>query len=302
MYRKYIKRILDLIVGILGFPFFLISLIIFGPIIKATDKGPVFYNAKRIGKDGKLFEMFKFRSMKVNAPDIRLADGSTYNGGQIPWDYDVDVFVLSEDRQKLVQALINESNSEYYFVCTEVDEKCRNEMIRLCPKGYSSDRLHVDVFFLAGVPNDSDECATFIKRIRYLCRARYYKLVDVRSEYKGHNRAKIYVLLKKIQYLFFDYIQAHDEYIELSGRYLIKDSKNVVNANMYAGAYYIPTEWIIDTYLININGAQFRIPIHYHDILTMLFGNYMNVPTLENRINEMMTSYKNLKLYSKIEE
>ena len=50
---------MDLIIGIVGFPFFLIALIIFGPIIKATDKGPIFYNAKRIGKDGKLFKMFK---------------------------------------------------------------------------------------------------------------------------------------------------------------------------------------------------------------------------------------------------
>ena len=84
MYKACIKRILDIIIGILGFPFFLIALVIFGPIIKLTDKGPVFYNAKRIGKDGKLFKMFKFRTMYVDAPDIRLADGSTYNGEDDP--------------------------------------------------------------------------------------------------------------------------------------------------------------------------------------------------------------------------
>ena len=84
MYKSFVKRILDIIIGILGLPFFLISLIIFGPIIKLTDKGPVFYNAKRIGKDGKLFTMFKFRTMYVNAPDIRLSDGSTYNGKDDP--------------------------------------------------------------------------------------------------------------------------------------------------------------------------------------------------------------------------
>lgn len=64
MYKLCIKRVLDLIIGIVGFPFFLIALIIFGPIIKATDKGPIFYNAKRIGKDGKLFKMFNV-SMKA---------------------------------------------------------------------------------------------------------------------------------------------------------------------------------------------------------------------------------------------
>lgn len=84
MYKRYIKRFLDLIVGILGLPFFLIALVIFGPIIKLTDRGPIFYNAKRIGRNGKLFKMYKFRSMYVNAPDIRLADGSTFNGKDDP--------------------------------------------------------------------------------------------------------------------------------------------------------------------------------------------------------------------------
>lgn len=105
MYRKYIKRLLDLVLGILGFPFFLISLIIFGPIIKATDKGPVFYNAKRIGKDGKLFKMFKFRSMKVNAPDIRNADGSTYNGEDDPRVTRVGKFMRATSIDELPQIL-----------------------------------------------------------------------------------------------------------------------------------------------------------------------------------------------------
>ena len=84
MYKRGIKRLLDLLIGLCGFPFFLITLIVFGPIIYFTDKGSVFYNANRIGKDGKLFKMYKFRSMYVNAPDIRLADGSTYNGENDP--------------------------------------------------------------------------------------------------------------------------------------------------------------------------------------------------------------------------
>lgn len=84
MYERYIKRVLDLLIGIIALPFFLISIIIFGPIIKATDKGPIFYNAQRIGKNGKLFKMYKYRSMYVNAPDIRLTDGSTYNGADDP--------------------------------------------------------------------------------------------------------------------------------------------------------------------------------------------------------------------------
>ena len=63
MYKRFIKNVFDFLIGLCGFPFFLIVLIIFGPIIYFQDKGPIFYNAERIGKDGKFFKMYKFRSM-----------------------------------------------------------------------------------------------------------------------------------------------------------------------------------------------------------------------------------------------
>jgi len=60
-------------------PFFIILLLIIAPLIYLNDKGAVFYNAPRLGKNGKVFIMYKFRSMKMGAPDIRNDDGSTFN-------------------------------------------------------------------------------------------------------------------------------------------------------------------------------------------------------------------------------
>lgn len=65
-------------------PFVLLVIIIFAPIIYFTDRGPVFYNAERMGKDGHIFKMFKLRSMYVNSKDIRNADGSTFNSNHDP--------------------------------------------------------------------------------------------------------------------------------------------------------------------------------------------------------------------------
>lgn len=75
---------LDLILSIIALPFLLIIIIIFGSIIYFEDKGPIFYNALRLGKDGKTFKMYKLRSMKVNSPDIRNEDGSTFNSENDP--------------------------------------------------------------------------------------------------------------------------------------------------------------------------------------------------------------------------
>jgi undecaprenyl phosphate N,N'-diacetylbacillosamine 1-phosphate transferase len=79
MYKNYIKPILDFIIALLALPFLLLIILIIGICIKLEDGGSIFYIAERRGKNGKPFKMYKFRSMKENAPQIRNADGSTYN-------------------------------------------------------------------------------------------------------------------------------------------------------------------------------------------------------------------------------
>lgn len=81
---RFIKRLFDVVVSaILMIPIGIV-IGISTIFIKAEDKGPVFYMADRTGRFGRIFKMYKLRSMKVNAPDIRLADGSTYNGEDDP--------------------------------------------------------------------------------------------------------------------------------------------------------------------------------------------------------------------------
>lgn len=65
---KIIKWILDrllaLLAGITFFPFFLII----GLIIKLTSKGPILFKQKRVGKNKKLFNIWKFRTMRIDTP------------------------------------------------------------------------------------------------------------------------------------------------------------------------------------------------------------------------------------------
>ena len=84
MYKIFIKRILSIILSFVGLPFFAVIYIVIAPLIVKEDKGPVFYNAPRLGRNGKIFKMYKFRSMKVNAPDLRNEDGTTYNAEDDP--------------------------------------------------------------------------------------------------------------------------------------------------------------------------------------------------------------------------
>lgn len=84
IYRVYIKRLLDIVGSLLALPFVLLFMVVFGSMIWLEDKGTIFYKAKRRGKNGKIFEMYKFRSMKMNCPDIRNEDNSTFNSPNDP--------------------------------------------------------------------------------------------------------------------------------------------------------------------------------------------------------------------------
>ncbi|WP_346663657.1 sugar transferase [uncultured Merdimonas sp.] len=79
MYKKCFKRLLDIMFSVILMPIVGLSILILGPLIYLEDRGSVFYKAKRRGYKGNVFEMLKFRSMKMNAPDIRNADNSTFN-------------------------------------------------------------------------------------------------------------------------------------------------------------------------------------------------------------------------------
>ncbi|GAA0083788.1 sugar transferase [Clostridium sp. CTA-7] len=68
---NFIKRIIDIIGSLCGLILLSPILIIIGILIKLESKGPIVFTQKRVGKNGKEFNMYKLRSMVVNAEEIK---------------------------------------------------------------------------------------------------------------------------------------------------------------------------------------------------------------------------------------
>ena len=115
MYKNFLKRFLDLLISIMFFPFFAIIFIVVAILIKLEDRGPIFYKGARIGKDCKIFKMYKFRSMKVNAPNILNKDGSTYNSKDDNRVTKVGKFIRETSIDELPQ-IINILKGEMSFI------------------------------------------------------------------------------------------------------------------------------------------------------------------------------------------
>lgn len=67
----FLKRVMDIIGGLVGCFITLILMIIFKPIIQNKSPGPLIYSSERIGKNGKRFKFYKFRSMVLNADELK---------------------------------------------------------------------------------------------------------------------------------------------------------------------------------------------------------------------------------------
>ena len=102
---KFFKRFFDLFCCLLAFPFFCILLAVIAIAIKLDDGGPVFYKAERIGKDSRKLYMYKFRSMRVNAPSLVNEDGSTYNSKNDPRVTRVGRFLRETSLDEIPQIL-----------------------------------------------------------------------------------------------------------------------------------------------------------------------------------------------------
>ena len=62
-----IKKVIDIVGGLIGSIITVLLTIVIGPIIYFKSKGPIFYVSERVGKNGRIFKFYKFRSMIINA-------------------------------------------------------------------------------------------------------------------------------------------------------------------------------------------------------------------------------------------
>lgn len=67
---KYLKRFIDIALAFLLLVLLFPLLILISVIVKLTSKGPVIFVHKRIGKNGKVFGLYKFRTMVPNAEEL----------------------------------------------------------------------------------------------------------------------------------------------------------------------------------------------------------------------------------------
>ncbi|WP_318435502.1 sugar transferase [Photobacterium leiognathi] len=102
MFNKGLKRIFDLFFSIVGIILFSPFFIIIPILIKRESDGPVLFKQDRIGINGKIFSIYKFRSMVVNAENI---GGGLFNTADDPRVTRVGNFLRNTSLDEIPQFL-----------------------------------------------------------------------------------------------------------------------------------------------------------------------------------------------------
>ena len=100
--QLFIKRCMDIAGSIVGLLIAGIAYVIFAPIIKKQSPGPIFFSQTRIGKNGRQFQIYKFRSMYMDAEERKkeLMEQNQMQGLMFKMEDDPRIFPIGKFMRK----------------------------------------------------------------------------------------------------------------------------------------------------------------------------------------------------------
>lgn len=115
------KRVLDFVISSCALLLLVPLFIVCALAVRVCSSGPILFKQSRLGRHGRPFNIFKFRTMAYNAPDLRNADGSAYTGQEDPRVTRVGRFLRKTSLDELPQ-LLNVLRGEMSLVGPRPDQ------------------------------------------------------------------------------------------------------------------------------------------------------------------------------------
>lgn len=217
--------------------------------------------------------------------------GAIRDHGQIPWDYDVDVIIPFSERYALIDALKSDLPDDYYFYCPENNEECKYYFMRVSPKGYRSDKIHVDVFYVIGAPASIEDRLAFETKMYKYFNMRRDKLSRLNDYPQNAYKGKLGCIVRRAKNAFVSLSKINDELENICNQYDPEETDITIPVfSAYKHIYWITSE-LWETELLDTDFGTFRITKHYDKILRNIYKDYNRIFPLQNRIDELYTNY-----------
>ena len=205
---------------------------------------------------------------------------------QLPWDYDIDVSIAYEDKNRLISALESSLPNGYYYKYDNNTKRYPAPCMRICKEGFTWMAIHVDVFFIIGLPDSKVKQKKIIKNIRKYAGAKIYFNYRYHQLEPQNSRFRLYI--KIIVGLFKYGLNSGNKLEKILARhvkhYPIKISNFVMPVGTISNIVW-EKKWL-NPIMIDIEGKEYPIPQYYDEILRPIYGDYMLYLPINMRFDE----------------
>ena len=202
--------------------------------------------------------------------------GTVRHGGTIPWDHDADIIIPNDQLDRFIECAQRDLPDKFYVDYFKVDAKSLRQFPRIGLKGYTTNRLHLDVFRLIGLPDNKQEQLDMVEEAHLYTN---YNVLMRKPIWKLFLKGKFARILDKLTGKREAYIWKFDE---LCNRYPYEKANNVMNPSGKYGAKNIFAKAVYgEGKMMQYTDFQVRIPDETDFYLRQYYGDYMRTPDKE---------------------
>lgn len=218
--------------------------------------------------------------------------GVIRDGGQVPWDYDIDTFVKYKDRDRLVEALKSDLSDEFFLDCYELDPSCESYKLRVTPRGMDPMLVHVDIFLLIPAPVEKAKRIKIGKKLVLLSKMRKYKTNSfLECNIPNLKMFRLKSILLRLLYSPLSLNKVDSMYEKTVRSLMNQETGLYMRSDRRALAYNeYPAELIDNVIAYNSENGKFLVPKDYKRMLEQEFGDYTKYPTIKSRFEEWYNS------------